>query len=242
MNLFLDLWDTLYVDDPAEDVLRKRLRTDIICAFAADRRIESERAVKIWGEVADWAALRWRNEQRTASASDRFERFVHILRIVPDEHEAAAVVEAVEAVALEHPPKPMGGTEGFLKAFDHLPMIIISDTGQTPGRILRQILKQDGLFDHFDGFVFSDELGAAKPDRRAFDAARSLLPERSRRAPIVHIGDNSDTDISGALAAGLACIHLTKSPCEKHGQAELYSWAPSLTEAARLLQGQLEAT
>jgi putative hydrolase of the HAD superfamily len=59
-------------------------------------------------------------------------------------------------------------------AAKRFPLGVISDTGITPGRVLRQILERNGLMDFFSVTVFSDETGVAKPQALMFqEAARA---------------------------------------------------------------------
>lgn len=65
----------------------------------------------------------------------------------------------------------------------------------------------------FDVVVLSDEVGVNKPNRRIFDYA--LDKAGTTAAKSIIIGDNPDTDIAGALAAGWRAIyfnHSTEAP------------------------------
>ena len=84
---------------------------------------------------------------------------------------------------------------------------LISDTGQTSGRILREILKKDGIYDYFLVHSFSDEMGVSKPNKKIFEMTLKKLC--SLPANTVHIGDNIATDICGAINYGLKAIHIT---------------------------------
>jgi putative hydrolase of the HAD superfamily len=81
---------------------------------------------------------------------------------------------------------------------------LVSNTGRTWGRYLRQVQDRLGIGKYFDSRVFSDEVGIRKPDPRIFDVALSELglpPER-----VVHIGDDVTADIAGAKAHGMRAI------------------------------------
>ena len=58
--------------------------------------------------------------------------------------------------------------------------------------------------DAIDAVLVSDEIGAAKPERRAFDALFDVFD--GRRDEIWYVGDNPRTDVGGALAAGLRAM------------------------------------
>jgi 2-haloacid dehalogenase len=55
---------------------------------------------------------------------------------------------------------------------------------------------------YFEGFVISEEVGAAKPDGRIFDVAFELM-ERPDRSEVLMIGDSLSSDIAGGRAYGI---------------------------------------
>lgn len=71
----------------------------------------------------------------------------------------------------------------------------------------RNVLRQHGLFDCFDAFAISEEVGVEKPDPRMFRVALSGLgipePEWSH---VVMVGNNLARDIKGANALNLISI------------------------------------
>lgn len=77
-------------------------------------------------------------------------------------------------------------------------------------------LKSSGLESLIDCVVLSDEIGINKPDRRIFDYA--LRKSGATASTALMVGDNPETDIAGALAAGWQAVLLsptasTSSPC-----------------------------
>jgi HAD superfamily hydrolase (TIGR01509 family) len=82
---------------------------------------------------------------------------------------------------------------------------IICDVGFTSGEHLRDVLRRAGILERFDGWAFSDEVGAYKPDpvifRHALREIGGAEPERA-----AHIGDLRRTDIAGARAMGMVAI------------------------------------
>jgi len=83
---------------------------------------------------------------------------------------------------------------------------IVSDVWLTPGSVLRQILRGQGLLELFKATVFSDETRYLKPHERQFDAAVQVLG--AERAEVVHIGDSERRDAAGAADFGLRSLLL----------------------------------
>lgn len=82
---------------------------------------------------------------------------------------------------------------------------LISNTGRTPGSVLRRLLDLIGLGSSIDFAVFSNEEGACKPQRAVFEAlSRGLgvLPQE-----IAFVGDNLEADVAGAKLSGMTAIH-----------------------------------
>lgn len=86
---------------------------------------------------------------------------------------------------------------------------VVSDTGWSPGRILRRHLESAGILECFApaALAFSDEVGVPKPDRRMFEHALSGLGVRPEAS--AHVGDLRFTDVAGARAAGMLAIRFT---------------------------------
>jgi putative hydrolase of the HAD superfamily len=77
---------------------------------------------------------------------------------------------------------------------------------------------------HFQGSVSARELGVGKPDPRIFEAAC----ERLRMAPheVMHVGDDWQLDVEGALGAGLWAVWLHRTGTSQQPSCK--------TEAGRL--------
>ncbi|MEJ2766414.1 pyrimidine 5'-nucleotidase [Photobacterium sp. MCCC 1A19761] len=68
---------------------------------------------------------------------------------------------------------------------------------------LQQVrLERNGLQDHFSALIISEQVGAAKPDRRIFEHAFSEMGHPNK-AQILMVGDNPHSDILGGLNAGI---------------------------------------
>jgi putative hydrolase of the HAD superfamily len=73
-----------------------------------------------------------------------------------------------------------------------------------PSGFQRRKLETSRLGPELDAIAISEELGAAKPEREAFDRALALLGTRAEETAMV--GDSLANDVAGGLAAGLAAV------------------------------------
>jgi putative hydrolase of the HAD superfamily len=82
-----------------------------------------------------------------------------------------------------------------------------------PTGTFRNVLPSYGLWDLFDAFAISAEVGAEKPDARIFHAAFQQLqikPEDYSR--VLMVGNNLARDIKGANALGMVSVWLDWAP------------------------------
>ena len=89
---------------------------------------------------------------------------------------------------------------------------VVSNTGRTPGRVLRRLLGDAGLLPCFDVLAFSDEAGIRKPAPAMF--RRVLDHARVDPAGAVHVGDDAVADVAGARGVGMRAIHYVPYPAE----------------------------
>lgn len=148
----------------------------------------------------------WRREQRTPLCAEILDATLQQLGVDLPADARRRVVQIFAELLLQAPPDPVPGaarTVAYLGATYRL--ALISDTGYSPGSVLREVLRDAGMLEHFDHLYFSDEGGRAKPHPEVF---RSVLERLDVRAPeAVHVGDMQRTDIAGAHAAGMWAIH-----------------------------------
>jgi HAD superfamily hydrolase (TIGR01549 family) len=108
-----------------------------------------------------------------------------------------------EEVLLESPPPLLPGVAELLPALRArgLRLALISDTGLTPGRVMRPVLRGLGLLSYLEHCAFSDELGVTKRHAHPFASTLAALGVPPDSA--LHVGDNVETDVLGAQRAGL---------------------------------------
>ncbi len=211
-----DFWDTLAVDDSDEGaraaqglapkpVARRALVVDdIVSHHPAVTRGEASAA---WDHSLGWCRHRWLEERVTPTVAERVDAAMQALGVTrtPGFDE---LVDLLSTMEVEIPPSLAPGVETAIpRLAERYSLGIISDTIVTPGVGLQAILAGHGLLRHFGVFVFSDELGAAKPEPAVFQAALSgfgVAPDQ-----LAHVGDREVNDVLGAQRAGAVGVLYT---------------------------------
>ncbi len=97
-----------------------------------------------------------------------------------------------------------------IKQLHGVTISLLSNTAFIKGSSLRKVLERIGLAAYFDFQIYSDEIGASKPNKIIFDAMLgNIATVRNGNIDIntiVHVGDNKVADIYGASAAGITGI------------------------------------
>ena len=81
---------------------------------------------------------------------------------------------------------------------------VISNTGQTPGRLIRAYLEDLDIIQYFDHMTFSDEVRLSKPTPAIF--LHTLASMGCLAEQVVHVGDHLRNDIFGAEQVGIATV------------------------------------
>jgi len=210
-----DFWDTLVTDSP------ENLRAQRAVRVAAIRRALEEAGAPVSETEAEdihersgvALAERFWSLHRDPSPDEQ-------LRIVLDTGRpgAAARLDADAFAAalngyispvLAYPPNLCPGADRAVRelAARGVSLGIVSNTGRTPGVILRRVLERHGLLDYFGAISYSDEIGFRKPEARIFHVTLERAGVAAGEA--VHIGDNPDADVVGAQGVGMRAAHYT---------------------------------
>jgi len=207
-----DLWDTLIQEYPGNTEKVSTIRVDRIWRVLNDRgmihsRSEVERA---YVKTFDFLQLTW-SKTRDIPVKD------HILFMLTSidsnlagrlaKQDLTLIEKIYSEGILEHPPRLLPGAKEALKSVrsKDYRMGLISNTGRTPGSMLRVVMDKLGILEYFDTTTFSDEALVRKPNVLAFN----LTLQRLRAVPkaAVHIGDDLEKDVIGAKKAGMRAIH-----------------------------------
>lgn len=212
-----DLWQTLIIDTP--DLGRPRARRRMMGALRVfrdagygsltfeDMQKASRRTYEICDKVRD-AECDLTFDEQVATFIQEVDP-VMAKAITPEVREAVAK-EYVDSYH-EYPPAIDAGSYQVLRTVKDMGLKVglICNTGATPGSTQRVFLKDIGLAQYFDTFVFSDEERLSKPAARIFH----LTLERLKATPeeTVHIGDHHLNDVVGAKRAGLRAIWIRRN-------------------------------
>jgi HAD superfamily hydrolase (TIGR01549 family) len=203
-----DFWQTLFTETQGAfknyQARRCRLLKD---ALARQGTYCSEEQIELATHAeAESHHLIWTEEHRTLSAGERVERILTLLKARLTADEMRRVVSDYEEGILEEPPVLIDGVREVIEAVSRqgFRLGIISDVGYSPGRVLKRVLRDAGIYEAFTSLVFSDEAGQSKPHRKVFQQTSQALGAAPDE--ILHIGDLEHTDIVGAKGAGFYAI------------------------------------
>ena len=191
-----DFWGTLV--DAGHDL--RAQRAELLCRYLPDCSLE--RALQAYARA--WAEFTHEIDQGYGLTPQT------VLSLTLDDLDAnlappdrTAVLRAWQEATLRVPPPLLPGVRGVLRELRGRGLLIglISDTGVSPGRVLRQFLASKGLIALFDWMTFSDETGVTKRRPQAFLYTLRALGVRPEEA--MHVGDLPSTDVEGARAAGM---------------------------------------
>jgi putative hydrolase of the HAD superfamily len=150
----------------------------------------------------------YHREQRTPTLEERLEWVLDYcgIALTPGLLEPLAYEFAELGLMLNPTPTP-NIKEVLAELSQSYLLGIVSDTGYTPGRVLRKHLEVHGIHGCFSALSFSNETGHAKPNANAFLVALNQLGVDSAHA--IHCGDLPDHDIRGARDLGLTAVLYT---------------------------------
>ena len=208
-----DLWDTLIQERPGSSDKVARLRINGIASILSARGIvhTDEELESAYTETGDFLAMTW-SKKRDMPVGDQV---LFMLSSIDDKlasklaNKELAEIERVYAESiLDNPPMLLPGSNDVLRSVKEKGYRIglISNTGRTPGSVLRIMMGRMGILEYFETTTFSNETLVRKPSEGMFRVTLDKLKVIPKAA--VHIGDDADSDIAGAKKIGMHAIHL----------------------------------
>jgi HAD superfamily hydrolase (TIGR01549 family) len=211
-----DLWDTVFIDDSDEPKREAKglppkpvERRNLVHQFLQRHAPVSKELVDVAYDTVD-AAFRqvWYGQNVTWTVRERLSVLLKGLKRDLPAAELDELIRLHEEMELEFRPNlAAGAAEALYNLHGKYKIGVVSDAIFSPGRALRQLLEHYDILKFFEAFVFSDEIGCAKPNPVTFMAAAKALDVKP--GEIVHIGDRELKDIEGPHAVGALAVLCT---------------------------------
>lgn len=212
-----DFWQTLVDDSPDNLAAQRRLRLEALRAALAGAGMPVDPAEVEAGYERSQQVLdaRFWSQHRDPTFP---EQVGIVLDCVAPGAATRVTGETLEALrrgyaepVLRFPPALCPGAAEAVRALAArgVALGIISNTGRTPGTVLRRFLEGHDLLRYFRAVTYSDEIGRRKPDGEIFRRTLAQLGPELGAVPaeIAHIGDNPDADVAGARGMGIRAVH-----------------------------------
>ncbi len=202
----LDLWDTLITDGHTMERERDEKRADFILKELKLPETCKEKIMNFFAElIASFKCPAEKNEWAILPETQLKYLFKQLGVSVPDE-KFEKILKVYTEEALDKPPHLIESDvrETLAKFKEKYSLSLISNTGRTPGRVLRKLLNGVGILEFFDVLTFSDEVHLRKPGAQIFLLTCERVGVKCEEA--VHIGDSITIDFLGARDAEMKPI------------------------------------
>lgn len=196
-----DFWKTLAVDSEPVKVRESSAHRMISLLKRENIFIDCEDIMIAFAECRELCYRHQEDRGIDFTPKEQLDWIIDRLEIKPSSDTWNGLFDAYTTSLLDFPPSFAKGLGEVLMALKKdYKLAIISNTGRTPGWVVRCVLTDFNLKQYFDVLVFSNEIGVAKPNPYIFQITSRILREQPEN--ILHIGDHLHTDVAGALGAG----------------------------------------
>lgn len=203
----VDFWNTIFDSSNGIERNEHRLKTLRSAFETLGLEITEELYQKSMQDAWEYFNGIWKNEQRTLSTYESVMFFWNYFEAPKNKKLISKVVRTFENSILDFPPNLLDGAKEVIEKLSRKYQLgIISDTGFSPGSVLRQLMKRFSILEYFTTFSFSNETGVAKPHPKAYLKILNEMDCSPKNA--VHIGDIEETDIDGAKNLNMKAIRL----------------------------------
>ncbi|MCU0852726.1 MAG: HAD family hydrolase [Thermoplasmata archaeon] len=211
-----DLWDTLIQEYPGGAQKVAKLRVRMIGDILASRGLahSGEEIKAAYDKTGDFLALTW-GKARDMPVRDQVLFMATCIDDKLGSKLSGADLAEIERAYVE-------STLADVKSSGYK-LGLISNTGRTPGSVLRTILRDMGILEFFDVTTFSNEILVRKPAEGAFRTTLEKLKVVPRAA--VHVGDDVRSDVAGAKQAGMKAVQVALRSEKRCPDADGYTTA-----------------
>lgn len=205
--ILFDFWQTLFHDSRERETFgaRKELISDFLEANGFGNNYDVDAAFEVI-RPRFWEV--YHDEQRTPLLTERLSWLMEQLDVAISQKQLEELAQQFGEIGIMLNPRPTANAVEIVSQLSaRFSLGIVSDTGFTPGRVLRRHLERHGILQHFTAFSFSDETGRAKPHPHQFLNALEQLGVEPENA--IHCGDLPAHDIRGANQLGITSVLYT---------------------------------
>lgn len=202
-----DYWQTLVDDTKERETMaaRKKMMHEYLTKLGGN---SPENLDAGFEAAKPWFHAIYHGEQRTPTLEERLEFVLNHYGIKLTATQLEPLAQKFGELGLMLSPVPTPNIAKTLALLSKsYPLGIVSDTGYTPGSVLRKHLEHHGLLQYFSAFSFSNESGRAKPHEQAFMTALIQLGVQPVNA--IHCGDLLAHDVLGARKLGMTTVLYT---------------------------------
>jgi putative hydrolase of the HAD superfamily len=215
-----DFWSTLFVltDEKKTWLVVKERMLKIFSEYGIS--LEGEKLLDCFREAMAICLDKQENHGLEFDPEEQLQYILARLGIKFNKEMFESLYLAYTTTLLDVPPKLMDGAVQVINELAGLfSLALICNTGRTPGKVIRQLMKRNGIFEQFEVVHFSNELGIAKPNPEIF--RKTLAKLNLSAQEVVHIGDNPLTDVWGAKSVGMRAIWFNWRKEEKQVDCDL---------------------
>lgn len=202
-----DFWNTLYELPVKGSASKERMLKFMKIFEEAGTRVTPDELRSVLEQCWTYADHCQRAEEYDITPSGHVDYILKHLKIKASPELWQTVYYAYTRALENNPPVVREGVgETLPKLASSCKLAVICNTGGTPGVILREFMKRDGILGYFNFLVFSDEVRWAKPNINIFQHTLANINCNPEQA--AHIGDDPITDVIGAKRAGMKAVWL----------------------------------
>jgi putative hydrolase of the HAD superfamily len=207
-----DLWNTILSNRPQDHDRYRQVRVETIGRILNQHGISVslDHLTKAYEEGFESYKVIWRRNEDISTD----EQLKIMWDLLPEQKPITISADLMEKLAeaytsplLIHPPPLIQEAEVTLKQLkgEGYKIGLICNTGRSPGKTIRILLRQTGIMNCFDVTTFSNELRIRKPDPRIFHHTLSELKSSPQQS--IHVGDVVELDVLGAKNAEMRSVH-----------------------------------
>jgi len=228
-----DLWNTLFENKFYSDIRLKNF-TEFLKERKISYSLEDVRSAFNLGLKLSNINLENIN-YRHIYTEERISEVLQILDIRLTNSDKRLITDEFERTMLTEPPSLKTGVKQTLEELSSNYKIgLISNTGITPGSIIKKVFKEYNILNFFQILVFSDEIGFYKPCPILFKTA--IKKFNCRPSNVIHIGDILETDVKGAKQCDMKAIWINDSSSPKSEEIKPDYEIKRISEAIEIIK------